>query len=432
MTSSQPLPAGSPELRLTRFRKRWRLVNGSQPALWFVWWGQDEAGGLGQGQVAPNAPQGWESAPARQYPLAAVAKLPSPPFYPFPNPNRQNPVAAAAAAGNATDAASPRATGSPYGSQALGLMPPPATPLARQQQLAALASQAGAGLQSGNLSALEIRQQQYQALAAQQQQQQQQQAAMAAAAGNTANQTGQMLPPGLTPQQISAMQARQIQQQQQQQAAYQAAAAAAAQGAGPAARAGAAAGAASSRRKSTSATTAPAPPGAAGPPTPDEPPRPGDILDQISPRQLEMHRYALQHQLLAPVFNAWPTSSILAGEPRVRQLQEVTATGGVSPRTGEGRNGIVVPGLAADGPLAQLAVSAARIPVAVAKGEELSAVHRPVEERRAKLEEMLRDIKEQTVKQEEWYRSQAAAFSATPISRAAKSPALSPGVAMSD
>lgn len=430
MSPTQPIPSGSPDLRLTRFRKRWRIVNGSQPSLWFFWWGDDESGGLGPGQVAPNAPPGWESTPVRTYPLPQLGNVPSAPLYPFPSPARMPP-------GQAPPHANASTNGRNQAAQpADGAMAPPATPLARQQQLAALASQAGVGIQGGTTSTLEARQQQYQALA---QQQQQQAAALAAAAaaaaaasGGNTNPPGAMLPPGLTPQQISAAQARQAQQymlaqqqqqrqqqqqlQQQQQQHQRAAATAAAQTLGTSTPSSSRGGNTSRRKSTVSSAThavqsAAAQQAAAAAADEAAAARPGDILDHLTHRQREMHRYALQHQLLAPVFDPWSTSEILAGEPRLGRAKAATAVGFPPPPSS------LLPGLGRrPGPLSHLAVTAARIPVAVAKGKEADLVEivgAPVEARRAKLEEMLRKIEDETKKQDEWYRKQVAGFTAT-------------------
>ncbi|GAA5993661.1 hypothetical protein JCM10908_000665 [Rhodotorula pacifica] len=448
MSPSQPIPQGSPDLRLTRFRKRWRIANGSQPSLWFFWFGEDESGGLGPGHTAPTAPPGWESTPARSYPLPQMPNVPSAPLYPFPSPARLLAGQAGAAASAAGQAA------------AAGSMAPPATPLARQQQLAALASQAGVGMQGGAAnSTLEARQQQYQALAQQQQQQQQQQqaaalaaAAAASAAGVGPSPTGAMLPPGLTPQQISAAQARQAQQymlaQQQQQQQQQQRLAAAQTPVASTPGASSRSGGAASRRKSAAAPPqSAAAAGSAQGPTPaaataaavaaaqaaEDAARPGDILDHLTHRQREMHRYALQHQLLAPIFDAWPTSAIMAGEPAAVQVKGIVASAGVDAETGRakidaemaavaikegGVAPLAIPGLSKPGPLAQLAVTAARIPIAAAKGEDLDLVVKPLEDRRAKLEEMLQAIEQQTKEEEERYQRQVAALTATPLVRA--------------
>ncbi|KAG0655676.1 hypothetical protein C6P46_000765 [Rhodotorula mucilaginosa] len=436
MSPTQPIPSGSPDLRLTRFRKCWRIVNGSQPSLWFFWWGDDDSGGLGPGHVAPNAPPGWESTPVRTYPLPQLGNVPSAPLYPFPSPARMPPGQAANGPTNGRNQAA---------QQADGAMMPPATPLARQQQLAALASQAGVAIQGGTTSTLEARQQQYQALAHQQQQQAAALAAAAAAAsGGNPNPAGAMLPPGLTPQQISAAQARQAQQymlaqqqqqrqqqqqQQQQQLQQQqqraAAATAAAQTLGTS-TSSSSRGGNNSRRKSTassaahgaqSSAAAQQAAAAAAAAAEEAAARPGDILDHLTHRQREMHRYALQHQLLAPVFDPWSTSEILAGEPRVGRAKAAAAAAanGV-PTPPPASASSLLPGLGRrSGPLSQLAITAARIPIAVAEGKEedlAEVVGTPVEARRAKLEEMLRKIEDETKKQDEWYRKQLAGLAA--------------------
>ncbi|KAK4702566.1 hypothetical protein P7C70_g3662, partial [Phenoliferia sp. Uapishka_3] len=62
----------SPELRLSRYRKRWHISKGGgHPNLWLYYWGRDHSGGKGPGaEEAPLAPQGWEREPIRAYPLS--------------------------------------------------------------------------------------------------------------------------------------------------------------------------------------------------------------------------------------------------------------------------------------------------------------------------------------------------------------------------
>lgn len=63
----------SPELYLSRFRRRYRISKGAgSPSLWFFWWGRDEHGGAGMGD-APPAQAAWEREPVRAYPLSKNA-----------------------------------------------------------------------------------------------------------------------------------------------------------------------------------------------------------------------------------------------------------------------------------------------------------------------------------------------------------------------
>ncbi|GAA6054329.1 hypothetical protein JCM3770_001437 [Rhodotorula araucariae] len=325
-TRDHPLPPGSQELRLTRFRKRWRLTNGQQPGLWFFWWGRDDSGGTGAGP-APLAPPGWDATPVRSYPLQRPANIPATPLFPFPAPHRMPPGAAAALAPAQQARTQP---------QPIAPAPPAqqhAALAARQQQLAALASQASlGGLAAGaNVAALEARQQQY--LLAQQRQQQAQMSA-AAAATTTQLRKAAATAPAAAPQ------------------------------AAPPASASAAA------YDETLFT---------------------DVLDLLSPRQLAIHRYATQHDLVAGVFDAWTTRDVEAGLPRRRDMLEVLGTVGVSRTTGEPRGGVVVPGFAKDGVLAQLANGAARIATRAAMDVPPDKVVLPVEERRRKLEQVLKE-----------------------------------------
>ncbi|BGP41383.1 hypothetical protein JCM10450v2_005425 [Rhodotorula kratochvilovae] len=340
-TRDQPLPPGSPELRLTRFRKRWRLSNGQHPGLWLFWFGRDDSGGTGAGP-APHAPPGWDATPARQYPLQHPANVPATPLFPFPAPHRMPPGVAGGAPGTAQARAPPPVqpiAPAPALAQPQGYATPQqqqqAALAARQQQLAALASQASlGGLAAGsNVAALEARQQQY--LLAQQRQQQ----------------------------------AQMPQQQQQQQRAA----------------------ATPQLRKPAPAPAAqPAPPASASAAAYDETLF-TDVLDLLSPRQLAMHRYATQHDLLAPVFDAWTARDVEAGLPRRRDMLEVLGTVGVSRTTGEPRGAVVVPGFGKDGVLAQLANGAARIATRAAMDVPPEKCVLPVEERRRKLEQLLKE-----------------------------------------
>ncbi|GAA5898504.1 hypothetical protein JCM6882_007800 [Rhodosporidiobolus microsporus] len=404
VSPAQPLTPDSPEMRLTRFRKRWRITNGQYPGLWFYWWGRDDSGGLG-GAPAPMAPAGWERNAVRAYPLVKPPNFPSAPLFPFPDQSR----VAAGQTGPGVPPAGPPAT--PQQAQQLGgaAGTPAANPYARQQQLAALASHTPLGMSASNPT-LEARQQQFQA----------QQAAMMAAqqqgrVPGGPGAPGAYPPYGLTPQQMQQAQQMQAHQAQmlaaQQQQQQQQAAAAQAQAAAAQAAAAAAAAATRNQRKppvvpsaSSSAVAAAAPnPSAAGPniaaavPPQHEDETPlTDIFDVLTPRQLATHRYAKNHDLLAPLFDAWDASSILSGQPRAREIDELVATNGISARLGEPRVG-VVPGLGREGALGVLGTSAARVAVygALGKRPEKATMGMEVGERRERLERMLRELEGQ-------------------------------------
>ena len=455
LAPDQPLSPSSPELRLVRFRKRWRITNGQNPSLWFFWWGRDETGGMGQG-AAPQAPPGWGSTPVRPFPLLRPPNAPTQPLFPFPSPNRMPlgaPAAAAPAPSPAPGAPPPPGTPqarAPFAHFQQQQPPPPsqglggvvgtpqqqaalaaasaATPYARQQQLAQLVANANqaqgvsgasagggaAGGVGGANAALEARQAQYQA--------QQQQAPQAAAGrgyapsvlapgGAGAYASGAAAPP--PPPGMSAQQASQLQAQQQQQQAYLVAQ----QRAHAQAQAQAHAQAQPQRRptmlpssSSRHAGGAPQPPAAHGPPPP--PPLAyddtlfTDVLDLVSPRQLALHRLATAHDLVHPLFDSpWTARDVVSGAPRRKDMLEVLGTVGISRSTGEVRPGgarAVVPGAGRDGPLGECANAAARIAVRGAMGVEPGAAGGgAVEQRRARLEALLRETEEGIERMEE-------------------------------
>lgn len=450
VSPDQPLPPGSPELRLTRFRKRWRITNGQNPTLWFVWWGQDDSGGMGGQGSAPQAPPGWDSTPARQYPLRLPPNVPTQPIFPFPSPSRIAAAAAAAAAGGA-------AGGGPVGTPAQARTAPPPPPpgtgsaaaqygtpqpqqapgggggggaptpyAARQQQLAQLVAGAGAGPSSAAASgasgnaALEARQAQFQA----QQAAQAQLLAVGAAAGAGAGAArGAPLPggPGVgaygTGLQGAAQGPLQAQQQQQQQqqayllAQQRQAAHAQAQAVTPSQPPRKPPG--SSHGPATAAPSslvAPAPAPALAPPHAHayDDALSTDVLDFLTPRQLALHRFATGHELAAALFDsAWTARDVERGVPRAREMREVLGTGGVSRSTGEVRPGHgngngVVPGFGArEGPLALWGTAAARIAVRGAMDVEPERAALPLEERRKRLEELLRETEDRIGKMEE-------------------------------
>ncbi|GAA6028658.1 hypothetical protein JCM8097_007333 [Rhodosporidiobolus ruineniae] len=395
----QQLPPDSPELRLTRYRKRWHLVNGQFPNLYFYYWGRDDNGGLGPGQPAQPAQPGWDRTPVRAFPLVKPNGLPAP-MFPFPDQSRpgQGPTAAA----QGTPQARPQpAAATPFTPQQVQQLAAAGAPYGRQQQLAALQNQAQTplGLSASNPT-LEARQQQFQALAAAQARATGQYgAAGVAAAAPGAGVQG--YPYGLTPQQQQQLQAQQIlaaQQQQQQHQQQQ-------QASLPVPIAPAPSTAARTQRKPPPPAAAPAQPPPAPAPTTaapvpaqweDETPL-TDVFDLLTPRQIASHRYATQHDLLAPVFDAWSAPAILAGLPRAREMDELVKTNGISTRLGEPRVG-VVPGLGRDGALGWLGTSAARVAVfgALGKDPEKATMRLSVGERREKLEKMAREIEAQT------------------------------------
>ncbi|GAA5846352.1 hypothetical protein JCM9279_001340 [Rhodotorula babjevae] len=472
LAPDQPLALNSPDQRLTRFRKRWRITNGQNPSLWFFWWGRDESGGMGQGS-APTAPPGWGNTPVRQYPLQRPPNAPTQPLFPFPSPNRMPPgtpsaaaapspappppglvAATAAAAAARPPPGTPQARapfaqfpqqpgpggglGTPQQQAALAAASA-ATPYARQQQLAQLvanasASQAqGVGAGGAQGAALEARQAQYQ------QQQQAAAAAAAAAAGRGAPPSvlaggpGQygVVPAPVPHAQGMGMSAQQLQAQQQQaylvaqqraHAQAQAQAHAHAQVPHPQRRPTMPPPSSSSRLGH-----APAHAHAHGPapaPLAYDDTLFTDVLDLVSPRQLALHRLSTAHDLVQPLFDSpWSARDVLAGAPRTRDMLDVLGTVGVSRSTGEARPGApkaVVPGLGRDGPLGECANAAARIAVRGAMGvgaEEAGAGG--VEERRRRLEGLLRETEEGIRRMEEQHEGRMGRKGAAVVSPAA-------------
>ncbi|GAA5926771.1 uncharacterized protein JCM15063_000366 [Sporobolomyces koalae] len=396
MSREQAIRANSPEMRLTRFRKRWRITNGQYPSLWFFWWGRDEHGGAGPAAgPAPRAPPGWERAPVRNYPIVRDPNVPTAPVYPFPGPSRLPPTAPAA---STPGAGGPATGGNPNG-------------LTRQEQLAALAAS-----QNGSLDARQAYYVQQQLL-----QQQAQARGMAAAGG--ANPLAKM------------QQAQLIAQQQarQQFAAQQSAAAAAAaalagtpngrsivqtptsrksNGSGKpnlssatpamtaqsASSAGAAAGSVLAARESTLVSVTPA----------------VDILDVLTSRQLAMHRLAISQELIAPIFDPWTTTTILSGHKRKRQAQEAVRADALDNRTGESKGGIA--GFGREHTLTILGTSAARIAVHAALGKDVNKATYSVEDRKDKLSGMLDRIKHETEMMEKKHAETVAKIKTGPMS----------------
>ncbi|GAA5858745.1 hypothetical protein JCM1840_006538 [Sporobolomyces johnsonii] len=418
LNRNQALPPDSPELRLFRFRKRWRITNGQYPGLWFFWWGRDEHGGAGGGG-APMAPPGWDRSPVRAYPLVRDPNVPNQPMYPFPGPGRmpQGMGAAGAGAGGAQAAmiAGPGgamgAPGTPQSRMNPAAAFTPAqqqpqlstNPYARQEQLAALAG-TPLGMGTGNPT-LEARQAQYLA------QQQQQQARAAAGYG---------APPGAAPapNYPYAMNPAQMQQAQQALAQQQAAQRLAAQQQQAAAAAAANNRAQQAQRKPVVAPSAPA----AAPP-PSVPPSAQhaleleapshDILDVLTSRQLAIHRLAKNQDLVAPILDAWTVPAILAGQKRKREVEEAIRTGAVSTRTGESRGGVA--GLGREHSLTLLGTSAARVAVMGAMGKDPAKAIIPLEERKARLSKMLEEVEKETEAMQKRHEEQVAKVKAQPV-----------------
>ncbi|GAA5972106.1 hypothetical protein JCM11641_002496 [Rhodosporidiobolus odoratus] len=393
VSPTQPLQPGSPELRLTRSRKRWRITNGNAPGLWFFFWGRDESGGLGQ-PVAQNAPPGWDRAPVRAYPLVKPPNVPAAPIFPFPAPAQ---FAAAAAPPGTPQArpqaapTNPQASQTPAQTQQLASA---ANPYLRQQQLAALAGQTPLAMSTSNPT-LEARQQQYQAQQAQQALAAQQGRATGAYPDPRSAASG--YPYTVTPQQLAQAQHAQLLAAQQAATTQTPVAPLPFRSRKPVAIAPASA--ASSAPAATTNLNVPPQHKEATPLT--------DILDVLTPQQLAAHRFVRNHDFLAPLCDPWATSAILAGEPRTREVDELAHSNGISSRTGEPRAG-TIPGLGRDGPLSLLGTSAARIAVysALGKTPEKITGGMSVEDRRGRLQNMLEELEKQTDEAEKKHKEQ--------------------------
>jgi len=402
MSREQILPPNSPELRLTRFRKRWRIVNGQYPALWFFWWGRDEHGGAGTG-TAPMAPTGWDRSPVRPYPLVKDPSVPTQALYPFPGPSRNAPGSTSATTGGGGGAGNGSAMlppGTPRTVILPGQQGTPAqlstNPPARQEQLAALqVSQLAVNPSNTNL---EARQAQFLA-------QQQAQARALAAAGvpPPVGYAAQIQQAQVIAQQTAARNAA-IQQQQQIAMANQRAAVAQAQ----AGRKGAA--------PPHSAQSAQAPPPFVAPSrelvldseTPNV-----DIFDVLTSRQLAIHRLATAQDTLLPIFDPWTTSSILAGQKRKREVDDAIRSEAMDSRTGESKGGIA--GFGREHTLTILGTSAARVAVHRAMGRDATKATYPVEDRKEKLSKMLEHIKRETELMEKKHAETVAKIKASPV-----------------
>lgn len=397
MSRDQILPPNSPELRLTRFRKRWRIVNGQYPALWFFWWGRDETGGAGTG-TAPMAPQGWDRTPTRAYPLVKDPGIPTNALYPFPGPSRTVPSAPSGGGGGGAGNGSPMPpSGTP---RTVGLPGQPGTPaqlstnpLVRQEQLAALQ----VAQLAVNPSNLEARQAQFLA-------QQQAQARALAAAGvpPPVGYAAQMQQAQLLAQQTASRNAA-IQQQQQIALANQRAAVAQAQAA---------------RKGVLPQSAQPAqPPAAFVAPSRElvldsETPN-VDIFDVLTSRQLAIHRLAMAQEALLPIFDPWSTTSILGGQKRKREVDEAIRSEAMDPRTGESKGGIA--GFGREHTLTILGTSAARVAVHRAMGRDATKATYPIEDRKEKLNKMLEHIKKETELMEKKHKETVAKVKASPV-----------------
>ncbi|GAA5948847.1 hypothetical protein JCM3765_003924 [Sporobolomyces pararoseus] len=387
----QILPPNSPELRLTRFRKRWRITNGQYPALWFFWWGRDDSGGTGSGITQP-APVGWDRTPVRSYPIVRDPTIPTASLYPFPGPGRLQPPTAAANGGPG---------GGGLGGQS------------SQGQI-----QAGGGGGVDPRQAYLVQQQQQQLIMQQEARAQALAASQAAAAAGGGN-----VPLGynMTPAQMQQAQLL-SQQQAQQRLAAQQQSPYATQGRGlppPQAQTP------SQGRKptlpphaslgSTAQPPPPPPPSSASQREPilDSTTPTVDVLDLLTSRQLAIHRLALSQDSLAPIFDAWSTSAILAGHKRKREVEEAMKTETVDSRTGESLGGIA--GFGREHSLTILGTSAARVAVHAGMGKDVKKATFSLEERKAKLSAMLERIKQETESMEKKHEEVVTKIKTNPV-----------------
>ncbi|KAL8281162.1 hypothetical protein RQP46_006520 [Phenoliferia psychrophenolica] len=359
----------SPELRLCRYRRRWRITKGAgHPALWLFYWGRDSTGGSGQGE-APSALPGWEREPVRAYPLSKNA--PTDPVWIFGSKTRQpGPPGQLAAAGGAGGA--PPAMGGPMGGPMGGSMGPMGGMMAGGGMMGPAGQQhafpsASLDANRPGQSQQQFAQQQQQALALQQAYRLQASGGSAASGGS--GQPGQ--PSAASYQQLQshqqammhsqaqaqakasqlqAQQAHQLAIQQQQLAAQQQRSRGATGGNGG-----------KDHEEAQAALLAAS----------------GDILDALTTRQISIARFSKNHELLAGVFDPWTTTAVLEGKKRRKE-------------DGEGRD---------RGGLSRLAIEA--VPV---RGPPRPKVD--VEERRKVLERMLGEAEGEIGKLEDRHREQ--------------------------
>jgi hypothetical protein len=126
-----------------------------------------------------------------------------------------------------------------------------------------------------------------------------------------------------------------------------------------------------------------------------------------------MHRLAVSQECLAPIFDPWTTSSILAGHKRKREVDEAIRTEAADPRTGESRGGIA--GFGREHTLTILGTSASRIAVHAAMGKDVSKATFSLEERKDKLSAMLDRIKKETEHMEKRHEQVVAKVKAKPV-----------------
>lgn len=303
----------SPEMRLSRFRKRYRIRAGAgHPGLWLSYWGKDDNGGAGGGG-APNAPAGWEREPIRAYPLPKDA-APTDPVLIFGGRNRPPTGGPGMLPGFSAPGALPTSAPLPNRPQPQSSFPPPLPnafqPYARQQQhLGPLPSQPShQALQSQYL----LQQQHHatqQALAHQQ--------AQAAYSASLAQQQG--VPPPYS------LQAAQLLAHQQANAAAQAQAQAHAQQQQQQAQMMQAQKLATRTSQGRTKVA-------------EE--EMGDILDTVSARQVAEVRMARNHELLAGVLDPWRVAEVWEGKKRRREEVGRGARGGLTELAGGGKEGV--------------------------------------------------------------------------------------------
>ncbi|KAM0748137.1 hypothetical protein T439DRAFT_349503 [Meredithblackwellia eburnea MCA 4105] len=252
----------SPDLHLTRYRKRWRISKGAgHQGLWFFWWGRNS-------NIAecPPAPAGWERDPVRVYPLA--------------QPVQKDPVYIFGSRTRGTGPSVPTAAQSPA-------QPQLPNGVSGYPSAAAYAQAARQQATVNPAASYQMYAQQQVMLQHQQQAHLQQQAHA---------------------QQAQAAQAQAAQAQAHAKASRsRASAAAAAQPPNP-------------------SSTQPHPTGAPGAISKQEEDAAvttilsqGDMLDLLSTRQLAIARFARNHDLLASVFDPWSTGMLLEGKKRKKE-----------------------------------------------------------------------------------------------------------------
>lgn len=135
------------------------------------------------------------------------------------------------------------------------------------------------------------------------------------------------------------------------------------------------------------------------PPLEEDPLSSVDVLDVVNSRQLAIHRFSKNHDLLASVFDPWSVSLIMDGSKRKRETVDGLRIT---------RAGWAVPGMTGTGELSKLACSAAT--VALTNDDQKQTDRMDVKERRRRLLEMRNRLDEQVEESKRQFQEKTARF----------------------